>query len=163
MTPLEKPAGVKTDLRKIIEVLAVEPDLQDRLSLGAIFMGSQWALCPDEQLNLHLRPTAASGIEALREHRAPVVLCDCDQERDGWKKILAELDSLEERPFLIVTSTHADERLWAEALNLGAYDVLAKPFDSAEVVRVVSLAWMHWRERQTALTGPPPLKLAAGM
>jgi len=36
-----------------------------------------------------------------------------------------------------VTSRLADERLWAEALNLGAYDVLAKPFDSTEAMRVV--------------------------
>ena len=41
----------------------------------------------------------------------------------------------------------ADERLWAEALNLGAYDVLAKPFDRTEVMRVVSMAWMHWSAR----------------
>jgi DNA-binding NtrC family response regulator len=46
-----------------------------------------------------------------------------------------------------VTSRAADERLWAEALNLGAYDVLAKPFDPTEVCRIVSLAWMHWAEQ----------------
>jgi DNA-binding response OmpR family regulator len=46
---------------------------------------------------------------------------------------------------LIVTSRLADERLWVEALNLGAFDVLAKPFDQKELVRSVSLAWLHWR------------------
>ena len=35
--------------------------------------------------------------------------------------------------------------LWAEALNLGAYDVLAKPFDAAEVTARVSLAVLYWR------------------
>ena len=47
-------------------------------------------------------------------------------------------------PSLIVTSRLADERLWAEALNLGAYDVLAKPFDSTEAMRVVGAAWRAW-------------------
>jgi len=47
---------------------------------------------------------------------------------------------------LIVTCRLADEYLWAEALNVGAYDVLAKPFDAAEVNRVVSLAWLHWKD-----------------
>ena len=40
------------------------------------------------------------------------------------------------------------ERLWAEALNLGAYDVLAKPYDPTEVVRSVSLAWLQWTSRR---------------
>ena len=45
------------------------------------------------------------------------------------------------RKLMIVTSRLADERLWAEALNLGAYDVLAKPFDRTEAMRVVAAAW----------------------
>jgi len=35
----------------------------------------------------------------------------------------------------------ADEVLWAEVLNLGGYDVLAKPFNSNEFIRVISMAW----------------------
>ena len=31
-------------------------------------------------------------------------------------------------PLVIVASHLADDQLWAEALNLGAHDVLAKPF-----------------------------------
>ena len=30
---------------------------------------------------------------------------------------------------------------------IGAYDVLAKPFDTTEVIRIVSGAWRHWLER----------------
>jgi len=29
-------------------------------------------------------------------------------------------------------------------LNLGGYDVLLKPFDRAEVTRVVGMAWRHF-------------------
>jgi DNA-binding response OmpR family regulator len=50
-------------------------------------------------------------------------------------------------PLLIVASRTADEYLWAEALNLGAYDVLSKPYHPAEVIRVLSMAWLHWRNR----------------
>ena len=52
-------------------------------------------------------------------------------------------------PLLIVTSRFADERLWAEALNVGAYDVLAKPFERDEVNRVLTSAWVR-RARATA-------------
>jgi DNA-binding response OmpR family regulator len=63
-----------------------------------------------------------------------------------------------------VTSRHADDRLWAEALNLGAWDVLAKPFDPGEVVRVVNLACLCWqRERQAAVQSVAAQAAAGGM
>ena len=38
---------------------------------------------------------------------------------------------------VIVTDPHADARFWAEALNLGAYDLLAQPFYEPEVRRIL--------------------------
>ena len=55
-------------------------------------------------------------------------------------------------PLLIVISQLADEHLWAEALNLGVYDVLAKPLDDIEIVRVLSLALNHRHEIPVAPT-----------
>ena len=55
-------------------------------------------------------------------------------------------------PFFIVTSRLADERLWVEALNVGAYDVLVKPFDVTELKRVLNSAWCEWRERHEGST-----------
>jgi len=57
--------------------------------------------------------------------------------------VLAETLKLPDPPLLIVASRLADEYLWAEALNPGAYDVLAKPFDAEEVIRVLRSAWFH--------------------
>jgi DNA-binding response OmpR family regulator len=76
-----------------------------------------------------------------------VVVCERDLLPGSWREILAETARLPFPPFLIVTSRLADERLWAEALNVGAYDVLAKPFDAKEVVWVLSLAWLHWKDQ----------------
>jgi FixJ family two-component response regulator len=58
--------------------------------------------------------------------------------------MLEEGERLPSAPSFIVTSRLADDRLWAEALNRGAYDVLAKPFERMELVRSVSSAWLHW-------------------
>lgn len=55
---------------------------------------------------------------------------------------------LPEPPCFIVTSELADEYLWAEALNLGAYDVLIKPFDPIELIRSLSLAWQYSESRR---------------
>jgi len=64
--------------------------------------------------------------------------------------MLEQVGCLPSPPLLIVSSRLADERLWAEALNLGAWDVLAKPFDKREVIRAVTSAWLHWTGRFSA-------------
>jgi len=68
--------------------------------------------------------------------------------------MLDAIHRLRDQPELIVTSRLADDRLWAEALNLGAYDVLAKPFNRDEVLRSLSLAWLSWHRKHATDTGP---------
>ena len=58
--------------------------------------------------------------------------------------MLEQVTILPDPPSVIVTSRLADDRLWAEVLNLGAYDVLAKPFDRTEAIRAVGAAWRAW-------------------
>ena len=82
---------------------------------------------------------------------AALVLCDRDLFPGSWKEILHGIKRMSNPPLLVVTSRLADEQLWAEALNLGAYDVLAKPFEVTEVNRVLSLAWLHWRRMHERL------------
>jgi len=88
--------------------------------------------------------TLASGLAALRGGQFEVVVCERDLPPGSWKDVLEQVTILPDPPSLIVTSRLADARLWSEALNLGAYDVLAKPFDRTEVMRVVSGAWRAW-------------------
>jgi DNA-binding NtrC family response regulator len=52
---------------------------------------------------------------------------------------------------VIVTDPHADARLWAAALNLGAYDLLAQPFYQPEVRRILWNACSHLHERDACL------------
>ena len=67
---------------------------------------------------------------------------------------------LQDAPAVIVTSRLADNRLWAEALSLGAYDVLAKPFNPDEVLRTVSLAWRDWHHRHENATASTTVRKA---
>ncbi|MGA3018400.1 MAG: hypothetical protein ABSF62_14870 [Bryobacteraceae bacterium] len=92
---------------------------------------------------------------SLRRERIPIILCDRDRTADAWKELLEQFDGLSSPPLLIVASRLADERLWAEALNLGAYDVLAKPFETAEVVRIFNLACLRWNQGNAALPATP--------
>lgn len=106
---------------------------EDHAFLGSIFVKCSW--------QLDSVSTVKESIQYLHHHLPGLLICDERLEDGGWKAILDLLTEVECPPRMIVTSRLADERLWAEVLNLGGYDVLAKPFDAAEVVRVVGTAW----------------------
>jgi DNA-binding NtrC family response regulator len=60
---------------------------------------------------------------------------------DGqWLDVLHLVREYPNQLQVIVTDPHADARFWAEALNLGAYDLLAQPFYEPEVRRILSNA-----------------------
>jgi DNA-binding response OmpR family regulator len=122
-----------------VAALSVNSPDEDCAQIENIFRHCRWTLRSSPNVN--------SAMTALRRYRLPVVLCD----GSNWKEMLARTRDLADPPVLIVTSRVADEYLWAEALNLGAYDVLPKPFDTNEVVRVVSLAWLHGQNHPIAL------------
>lgn len=66
----------------------------------------------------------------------------------SWKGVPHAIRGFSEPPSLIVISRLADNRLWAEALNLGVYDVLAKPLVPGEVACVLTSAWIQELNRR---------------
>jgi DNA-binding response OmpR family regulator len=89
------------------------------------------------------------------------VICERDLAPGTWRDILDGAIVLPQPPCIIVTSRLADEYLWAEALNVGAYDVLAKPFETEEVVRIVSSAARSWHDRYLRTRVPRTPRLHA--
>jgi DNA-binding response OmpR family regulator len=82
-------------------------------------------------------------------HQMPVVICESVLPDGNWIDILSETAPLMDSPRLIVASNHADapdDRLRARVLNLGGFDVVSKPFDRNEVIRVVTVAWRNWEK-----------------
>jgi DNA-binding response OmpR family regulator len=72
-----------------------------------------------------------------------IILCECKLPDGNWSEILNQISGAAEEPLLIVTSRIADVSLWAEVLNLGGYDLLAKPFSRQEVRHVLTSAWVQ--------------------
>lgn len=118
-------------------VLCVSPFEADHVFLEHAFRHSNW--------KVHAVRSSREALEWLSRRPAPVVLCEESLPDGTWKEMLADVASMPDGPVLIVTSRLADDILWAEVLNLGAYDLLMKPLDATEVFRVVSLAWRHWK------------------
>lgn len=84
---------------------------------------------------LEARDSLAAALPLLRS--ASVVLCDDELSDGDWRDVLTRIEALPVAPALVVASHLADERLWAEVLNRGAYDLLLEPFRAEEVVRTV--------------------------
>lgn len=127
---------MRTDF-SVCSVLVVSPDEDDRHTLDQCLSDVEWTIRNESTF-----PRAA---RCLRDTRFHLVISETDLPAGTWKDVLAEIQRLPKPPFLIVTSRFADERLWAEALNLGAYDVLSKPFVNVEVARSLKMAWLHWK------------------
>ena len=123
---------------------------EDESSLARILDRSESSDIPNFRWRTKSSPSVDSTVAALRNVQIPVVLCDRDRMPEAWKELLARFAALPEPPLLIVTSRLADDVLWAEALNLGAYDVLSRPFETSEVVRTVGLAQLRWQDRYRA-------------
>jgi DNA-binding NtrC family response regulator len=138
---------------------------EDYTALDRIFRNeSNWTAYTKCRWRLVASSTLTRALTQLREQRIPLVVCERDLAPGSWIDVLDQIERLPDPPFLIVTSRMADERFWAEALNRGAYDVLAKPFDRTEVARVVSLAWLHWKVRhEQPAEVPQAWKAASGM
>jgi two-component system response regulator PilR (NtrC family) len=133
---MRKQPAFETTSASRVAVLSVSPVQDDRSSVQSILSHSNWRLYDADRL--------ASALAILRENDIGVVLCECDLEPGTWIDMLERLRYLRDAPALIVTTRQADDQLWAEALRLGAYDVLAKPFDQRGLMSSISRAWQHW-------------------
>lgn len=124
-------------------VLAVFPAEEDRVTLSKIFAGSGWRLLATA--------TLAEALLLLNTPCIGVVISECAfLDGHGWKDLFGVMQEMINPPPLVVADRLADERLWAEVLNLGAQDLLAKPFHTKEVTRAVSVACGWHNERVIA-------------
>ena len=108
----------------------------------------EWTLNATTRWDVCRAFTIPSALHSLRGRQIPVLVCTDDLAKDTWQELLEKVLSVQDPPSVILASRLADDRLWAEAINLGAYDVLAKPFDGNEVMRVVTAAWASWLNQQ---------------
>ena len=111
-------------------VLFVSPNVQDAGTLVRILDKASVAV-------VH-----ALGLkEAVARMKAgwfPVVLTEAKLDDGTWRDLLPL--ARRHRSELVVTDAFADAQSWAEAINLGAFDMLVQPFHETEVRRVLASA-----------------------
>jgi DNA-binding NtrC family response regulator len=144
---LPEPKGPET-------VLVVNPYEEEVSFLRNALESSKW--------NVVGRKSRREALRVLFDQPVPVLVTESRLSDGVWKDVLGDVSNLQDPPKIIVTSDLGDERLWAEALSCGAYDVLAKPFHRSEIRRIISLAWNGWRQARERLTAITPAVMVAG-
>jgi len=135
-----------------IPVLSVSPTQSDHTILERLLPEPQWSVS-------RARGVVSALTLLLQLRPVPVVLWE-DFRPGAWRDLLVHTALLPDPPSIVVASRLADDRLWAEALNLGAYDVLAKPFEVAELTRTLRLAWLHSQHQRVASDVAPRIAKA---
>ena len=89
-------------------------------------------------------PLVLEHVESVQQARQrlqtqdyDVVLTEAELPDGKWLDVLHLVRESPHEPEVIVTDKQADARFWAEALNLGAYDLLSQPFYQPEVQRIL--------------------------
>jgi DNA-binding NtrC family response regulator len=128
-------------------ILAVGLSVEDRGALRSILNAHGW----------EVREAAGWGqvCQRLGSSSYSAVICERSLVDGNWKDVLVEVEDCYPSPPLIVASRHADERLWSEVLGSGGYDVLATPFQEAEVLHLLGCQYGAEGGAQRAALGQP--------
>lgn len=140
--------------RPPVAILSVSPSPEDHDVLQRILQKSDW--------KIQAASTFCLARQLVREQGLTGIICEADLSPNAWKDLLAEALSLPQPPFFIVVSADTDPHLCAEVLNMGAYDILIKPLQAAEVIRALDVAVAHWQYRREAAASRKSLRTAAG-
>jgi len=116
--------------QSVVAVVVVGCDENDFASLASIL---------NKDCRLHRAADRKEAMRLVTTVRPQAVICDEVLADGDWRGLLVDLQRESATP-LIVTSRLANDRLWAEVLNLGAFDLVARPFTGDELSRVVQMA-----------------------
>jgi DNA-binding NtrC family response regulator len=135
-----------------LPVLSVSPLRQDHTELLQSLANSPWLVF---EASSH-----RSALSILKQNRISVVVCACESHEENWRGLLQQIARTPEPPYLIVASRNADESMWGEVLDAGAYDLLAKPFHPAELQRTLAQAWVRWQQQFSSRDVPQRARAA---
>jgi len=113
-------------------LLVVDDEPEMRSLLGDIFSAEGWRVVSVED--------GAAAAEAYGRERPSVVLLDLAMPRMGGMESLAEIRAVDPEASVIILTAFVEIPKAVEAMRLGAYDYLTKPFVKDELVLTVQRA-----------------------
>jgi len=104
-----------------------EPSMLDMLSL----------LWRGEGYEVSTARSAAEARERLAEHAADLVLCDILMPDGNGLELLREIKAADPRVAVIMMTAYTSTKSALEAMKLGAYDYISKPFADLEELKLL--------------------------
>lgn len=134
-------------MNKPISILVVTSEIRNQNSLRDILDREGWkAICAS---------AAGECEEVLANQTIDLVFCDRRLADGTYRDILAITRLKSPRARLVVTSRLADWEEYLEALDNGAFDLIAYPSQAADIIRVINQA-QHEDEMTFARTMAEP-------
>lgn len=130
------------DPARIVNALFVSPFEADHEFMQRFFTRTKWRLYPAE--------TYRKAALWLKSESISVIVTEKELPDGNWRDLLAEASGCPFSPVLVATYRFSEIDNLNQLLELGAYDVLAKPFDETEVSQIISFAWLRWRSKRMA-------------
>lgn len=78
--------------------------------------------------------------QKLADQSYDLLFVDAELPGGSWQHLVEAVSTLGKNCEVIVCSRCGDERLWAEVLQCGAYDLIPEPYDEREVARIAQCA-----------------------
>lgn len=126
------------DRDNFVSALMAGTVAESRLLVREVFRASGW--------RLYEAAGRKQALACLARFPVHVVIASCQIPDWTWKQVWRDLARRPHPPQLVVTSRAADDSLWCEVLNWGAYDLLREPLRREEVARVISSARRHFAQ-----------------
>ncbi len=97
---------------------------------------------------MHEAGNLAQARTALEKHPVELILLDLNLGSEKGFDLLKEVQSHHPPPYVIVITAHGNERTAVQAMKVGAFNYLAKPFDVEELRVLVRSAQNHLELRR---------------
>ena len=92
-------------------------------------------------LNVSLASTSMEARQKLMApHTYELPLVDAELPDGSWRDLIPLLVSSNPPCEMVVCSRTGDERLWAEVIQCGAFDLISEPYEQQEVIRIIQSA-----------------------
>lgn len=108
-----------------------------------------------EGLQVFAFEDAQNAIENIQKEKPHIIFLDVFLGKDNGIELLKKISTLEEKPYVIMISGRDDYNYIIEAMKLGAYDYIPKPFDISKIRKIVSEISNIIETRKTPETSTP--------
>jgi FixJ family two-component response regulator len=121
-------------------ILVVDDEIKSNKRLGEILAGRGFGVT--------FAKDAQDAITIYRNNPFGVVITDLDKPGADSGALINELKKIEDKPVLVVMSSHGEPDWIIETMKNGAYDYIVKPFDADDFIIKIERAYETARLRR---------------